>query len=183
MRHLGSSLSFGAIKRNNLFIVGCTMPRGERLYLIRHCARQWQTGSGSWLGWLWERTTPDPRCARFEDGAMCSESPFRARIRSIVAAEAAARRGAPTVRVYSSCMRRALETAEVVRDAVGAPEPVRVLPFAREGTNFLGPFDVLNSCTASTMARVEAGRECPVLGGGHGERRKPRIGQKDRRKH
>lgn len=159
VRHLGGSLSFRTIKRNNLFIVGVSMPQGERVYLIRHCARQWQKGSGSWLGWLFERTTPDPQCARF-DGAICSETAFRAQIRSILAAESAARRGKPTVRVYSSCMRRALETAEVVRDVVGTPEPVRVLPFAREETNFLGPFDVLNSCKATTMTRVESARDC-----------------------
>ena len=44
----------------------------------------------------------------------------------------------------------------------------RTTPYSREETNLLGPFDVLNSCNASTMARVESERDCPKLGGGGG---------------
>ena len=54
--------------------------------------------------------------------------------------------------VFSSCLRRASETAAVVLDEVrrshvpDPPDQVLILPFCREHLNHLRNMDVLNNC-------------------------------------
>lgn len=144
---------------------------GDRCFvLVRHCTRQYQGN------FLMERVTPDPGCARYgeegEEGQegvskICNEDAFRKSVRSCVRDIASGRGGgrSTTVRVFSSCARRAVETAEVILASLketekggvalfaSGPEVVlendfiQVLPFCREATNHLGHLDFMNPCS------------------------------------
>lgn len=135
---------------------------GNRCFvLVRHCTRQYQGN------FLMERVTPDPGCARYgeegEEGVskICNEDAFRKSVRSCVRdiASGRGRGGSTTVRVFSSCARRAVETAEVIlaslkeedadfsEEVVLADSAIQVLPFCREATNHLGHLDFMNPCS------------------------------------
>ena len=126
-------------KDKNLFIVKVGANH-KTFYLIRHCARQYQ---GKWQS----RITPDPVCVRTEDGSICDEAPFRAQIQFLCSKHQGTAMG-----VFSSCLRRASETAAVVLDEVrrshvpDPPDQVLILPFCREHLNHLRNMDVLNNC-------------------------------------
>ena len=128
-----------AVRKRTLWILRATVG-GAPVLLMRHCARADRA-----------RLFParDPACAR--DGAhVCRHAELRAALLRLVP------RGAE---VYSSCLRRAVETAHAViaalRDAgreVNATP--RVLPFVREETNWLGPWDASNRCARDVLARL-----------------------------
>ena len=153
------TVELNSAKRNNLFVLRIQQ-YGKVFYMIRHCARQFQN-AGLFGG---ERTTPDPKCARNDRMQICGEEDFKQRVRLIVARETAEEGDrSKRVGVYASCMRRAVETAHVVREALLDEDKVRysalqvqIVPFCREGQNLLGLLggDLLNTCSSSSMASI-----------------------------
>jgi len=102
-----------------------------------------------------ERTTRDPECVRDGDEKICSEDGFKLKQHPEL-----------TVGLYSSCMRRATETASVIQDTLKnkyKKQPdILILPFCREETNMLGAIglDVLNTCVPDNMRRIMNTQNC-----------------------
>ena len=158
------------IEKNNLFIIHIPMSSLDKkeirnFYMIRHCRRQYQGTFSLGLrstprNWN-ERTEPDPQCVRVKDDQICNEEEFKGRIDTIMKEHPPEK----TVGVFSSCMRRATETARVILEQVkktaerserAVPEQVMVVPYCREQTNILGigGLDRLNTCSDDTMKRL-----------------------------
>ena len=164
------------IEPNNLFMVNVKSADRD-FYLIRHCARQYQ---GKWES----RVTADPACVRV-GGKICGEEAFRDKLTSVW--ETHLHEGdLQTVGVYSSCLRRASETAMVVLQALrehakeqmskvqdgknqvrkvqDGKNQVIVLPFCREKKNVLGHIgmDVLNTCVPQSLKNMKKATVCPL---------------------
>lgn len=140
---------------------------GRYYVLVRHCTRQYQ--GNFWM----ERVTVDPGCARDGDDNICDEEHLASSVRKCVeeiekerVSEVRGDHGTREVRVFSSCSRRAVETANVILASLDTPDEattpragrevgvgggriIRVLPFCREETNILGSvgLDVMNTCS------------------------------------
>ena len=110
-----------------------------------------------------ERTTPDPQCARI-NGKICDEDMFKKILESVVVSELS-KTNHVSMSVLSSCMRRATETASVIKDKLKilseefgsrmtVDDSIDVIPYCREKQNLAGVADVLNVCSAQTMRRV-----------------------------
>lgn len=148
---------------NNLFILGFKID-SKQFYLVRHCFRIYQKENkflslGKWLTFTkGERNTPDPDCKKF-NGKICNEQEFKDNIKQLIC-----RLIPVTVGVYSSCMNRATQTADVIVAAlreihIDAGNHISVLPYAREHQNMLGDYDVLNQCSDQTMKSLKESSE------------------------
>ena len=134
------------VRQNHLYTLRATVV-GRVFYFMRHCTR---TDTGRALA-----NAVDPGCVR-SSGAVCGSDELEQTMR-----EAWGLKG--HVAVFSSCLRRAVETAEAVLRVVRTlphvrltPEVVRVLPFVREVRNWFGPWDRSNACLRSTLDKLRA---------------------------
>lgn len=161
IRELARLHGLGGVERHrNLFVVKLSA-MGRDFYMVRHCTK---VGQGEAWGWL----TEDPPCATPVDEAesICGESALRSWVTEWVRD----RPGGPTS-VYSSCLTRAAETAEVllrILQGMGVdlvPDEVRVVPYVREKTNWLGPLDRANVCSMQRVNQIlaESNRKCAGL--------------------
>ena len=130
-----------AFRENNLFVF--QFSAGDKsFYVVRHCLKKLQT-SPLWGAVRAVRSKEDPGCVVDPQG----------RLPGMTALVGALQDASP-FKCFSSCSRRAMQTACAFckamlagRPAAAGPAAVHILPYIREGTSLLRRFDVANRCS------------------------------------
>ena len=162
-------------KLKNLFIVRI-QKENKVFFIVRHCARQFQ----KYGIFSREYFTADPHCAII-NGKICGQTEFEQKLKEILEQETRGKNtthSSRTIGIYSSCLRRASETAEIISVTISAllnetpnefqtlkyTDPtIGIVPFCREETNLLGRFDVLNKCSENTMQNIYDAQDVECL--------------------
>jgi broad specificity phosphatase PhoE len=170
-REASTHLNGSPTRTNNLFVLRLIYDTFT-VYLVRHCARQYQKQPG-WMNKLnprgGEYTTPDPGCIVSRNNRMWGTVKLHAHLRAVIGVH-------ERIAFFSSIMNRALQTAASIKQELTesaargvrsdmASDPIRVVPFCREGGNILNSIgmDVLNR---PGDASINAARRRGITGTG-----------------
>ena len=127
--------ALSSAKLNNLFVLRLVIA-DMHVYLVRHCARQHQKRKN-----FAEYSTPDPGCIVSRNNKMWGVVKLCNALRAVIPTDA-------EIGYFSSIMNRAVLTAAAIKHELSedATTPIVILPYCREGGNYLDYFglDVLN---------------------------------------